>query len=358
MSQWPVSAGCCSALAVLVWGAGSAFGVDKAAEGPLPPSGWEEPPPLLSLAKASKSPNTKKPDAPACCKFDSTCCSRQSTIDGFRPQHVVQLFETKFSDLPQATIKESKKDEPPFSGVPSPKIFDDGGRAFPWPDEPKGYLIHIVPPGRYGMIKLADEWYSGYFEQTEFRGHGAGAIRTIQEGSKDHGKGLLYVPIDFLSLAMGEGDKITYDEVKGKLEGGPFVKATYWMHTDCVNVGAGLVYGCRAPFEGEMRVAFALPEVILGFDSKDTKHVGGFFRSRFSSTVPLTMYYLPFGPGRSGLMNALMTEGGIRRWFPLPKGTVLPLGKGPNPESFTVVLATSQTSVEPETRVRVFLMDE
>lgn len=320
----------------------------EAAQKPAPPEGWEEPAPLVKPAEPPK--NAKKPASPSCCKFDSTCCFRQTTIETLKPLQVFQVFSPTLDELPEATLKEAKKDEPPFTGVPNPKVTDDGGRPFPWPDEPAGYLIHVVPPGRYGYIKLVNEWFSGYFEQNEYRGMGAGEIRTINEKVKDRGKSLLYVPIEFMSFAQSEPETITFDEVKGKLEGDPEVKATYWMHAKCKNVASGIIFGCNTPFEGEKRATFVLPEVLLGFDSKDAKHVGGFFRSRFSNTVPLTIYYLPIGPGRSGLINATLAKFQINRWFPLPKQ------KEKLPDDFMVVLSTSQTSVEPTSQIRIFYM--
>jgi hypothetical protein len=212
-------------------------------------------------------------------------------------------------------------------------------------------LVHIVPPGRYGSIRTTSEWWSNYFEPPEYRGMGAGEIRTItKESAKDRGVGLLHIPVEFQSFAKGEGDKIAFDDVKGKLEGSPEMKATYWMHVDAVNVAAGIVHGYRGPYEGEPRVSFLLPEVVLGFESKDAKTVGGFFPSRFSSTVSFTMYHLPIGPGRSGLVNGRIDENQIRRWFPRPKGAEA------LPSAFQLVLAASQTSVEPEARVRVMFV--
>lgn len=316
---------------------------------PSPPAGWEAPPPLAK-APSEKAPKNKKPESPACCKFDSTCCSRQTTVDTFVPPRPARVFDVRLADLPEAVIKEAAKDGPPIAGAPSPKVTDDGGRPFPWPGGPQGYLVHIVPPGRYGSIKTSD-WWANYFEEPEYRGMGAGEVRTItKESAKDRGVGLLYIPVEFQSFAKGEGDKIAFDDVKGRLEGSPEVKATYWMHVEAANVAAGIVHGYRGPYEGEPRASFLLPEVILGFESKDAKTVGGFFPSRFSNTVSFTMYHLPLGPGRSGLVNGKIDERQIHRWFPRPKGAEA------LPSAFQIVLATSQTSVEAEPRVRVMFV--
>jgi hypothetical protein len=327
---------------------------------PSPPAGWEMPPPLAVKA-AGKPKNGKKAESAACCKFDSTCCSRQSTIDEFVAPRASRMLDVRFADLPEAVVKEAPKDGPPFDGAPAARVTDDGGAPFPWPAGPKGYNVHITPPGRYGQVKFcavglcADgvAWPDPYFDPMEYRGMGVGTIRTIKPGP-DKGKSLLVGDIEYVSFAAGEGGKVVVDEVKGKLAGSPDVKATFWMHAEAVDVAAGVVHAYRGPYRDEkisdQRVTFVLPEVILGFDSLDAKHTGGFFRSRFSQAWPFTSYHLPFGPGRSNLVNFAIDDWQYRRWFPRAKDAEK------LPKMFRGVIAVSQTSVEAAPRVRILFV--
>jgi len=319
----------------------------RAAEA-APPPGWEEPPPLPASVAAKQGAGKKK-SAAACCKFDEVCCSRQSNIEDFVPSRVARVFEVKLADLPEALVKEAAKDGPPIPGAPGVRVIDGTGRPFPWPDGPKGWDYRVMPPGRYGEVKFRSEWFEGFFEAEEYRGMGAGAVHTFEK--KDRGPELVTGPIEFLSIAKGEGRTITIDEVKGKLEGSPEVKATYWLHAVANDLAEGVIHGYRAPFEGEVRAAFMMPEVRLGFESKDAKSLGGHFRSRFANTVPFTLYWLPLGAGKSGLVNCELDEYQVRRWFPRPEGAKK------LPGSFHVAIASSQTSVEPEARIRIFFYE-
>ena len=68
-----------------------------AAEGIAPPPGWEVPP---APAEATDKPEKKKKRiGPACCAFDSTCCSRQADIDAsVKPKTVQRRYEVRIAD--------------------------------------------------------------------------------------------------------------------------------------------------------------------------------------------------------------------------------------------------------------------
>ena len=60
-----------------------------------------------------------------------------------------------------------------------------------------------------------------------------------------------------------------------------------------------------------------------------------------------TTYTMPVAPGRSGLVISTLFDSQVARWFPRPAGA------GKPPPAVRMVLGASQTSAEPEPRVRV-----
>lgn len=312
------------------------------AAAPTPPPGWEVQPP----ASPPASSTGKEKPAPSCCAFDTTCCSRQTDIDNFVPPIKTQTFDIKLADLLDAVVKEAPKDGPYIEGVADVHIIDGTGRPFPWPDGPKAWEIRITPPGKLGDIKFMREWTSPYFDDMEYRGMGAGTMRTIQE-TPDKGRSLITGPIEFWTFNRGENGRIIHEQVKGKLEGSPKVLASYWLRAEAIDLAEGVVFGYRGMHEGQPHAFFVLPEVLLGFESKDAKTTGGFFRSRFSSAFPYTVYRFPIGSGRSNMINCTLRDFEVRRWFERPKDSK------PFPESTAIVIAMSQTSVERDPKLRI-----
>ena len=314
-----------------------------APEAPSPPAGWEVPP--TPVAKSSpKKP--AKPLAPACCKYDQLCCSRQTELDHATPFFKKHAVEVRVSELPEAVVKEAPEDKPGIEGVPALKLMDAGGRPYPWARGPDGAIV-ALPPGRFGNIKWRSEWSDSYFAEEKYRGMGAGAMHEVAAGLRDGGKSALFGPLEFTSIDKGQGDRAVYDFVKGKLDGSPVPSATRWVHAEAAPVAAGVVYAFRIKNGDEEVVTFLLPEVFLGFESKDAKTEGGFFPSRFSTTVPYTLYKLPVGPGRSNLVTFRLEDFQVNRWFERPKGSAK------WPSAVGMEIAVSQTSAEAEPRVRI-----
>jgi len=339
----------------------SALGARAAEEAPAPPAGWEAPSPLKSAdAKKEKKP---KVEAAACCQYDAVCCARQSSINDFLPLEVIRAFEVKFADLPEAVVKEAPKDGPLVEGAPPVRVIDDSGRPFPWPGGPQGYGIHVLPPGRYGYIQLLNsDWGGhGFFEPIEYRGMGSGEMRDIKDEDKtDKGKRLLTVGVEYVGISKNDAGKIVIDDVKGNLDGSPEVKSSLWIHAETIDALPGVIHAYRGPFIEvkdkerkltESRVSFVLPETFDKFTSLDARQEGGHFPSRFTSTFPYTRFWLPFGPGKSNLVTAELDDFQLNRWFPRPKGAEK-YGESPR-----IAIAVSQTSVEAEPRVRVFVLN-
>ncbi|UQA63144.1 hypothetical protein [Polyangium aurulentum] len=314
-----------------------------APEMPSPPAGWEAPP--APAAKISpKKP--AKPLAPACCKYDQLCCSRQTEIDNATPFLKKHAVDVRVSELSEAVLKEAPEDKPGIEGVPALKLMDADGHPYPWAPGPHGAIV-ALPPGRFGEIKWRSEWSEHYFADERYRGMGAGAMHEVAAGLRDGGKSALFGPLEFTSIDKGQGDRVVYDFVQGKLDGSPTPSATRWVHAEAAPVAAGVVYAFRTKNGDEEVVVFLLPEVFLGFESKDAKSEGGFFPSRFSSAVPYTFYKLPVGPGRSNLATFRLEDFQVNRWFERPKGSAK------WPSAVGMEISVSQTSAEGEPRVRI-----
>jgi hypothetical protein len=353
--------------------------VARAAE---PPSGWEEPPPLPVKAPVVKS---GKPRMPACCADDPTCCARQAVIDGAAPGRAGRVVVVRLADLPESVLKEAPKEGPFLEGVPPLRIIDGGGQPAPWPDTPKGE-IRVIPPGRYGEIRWKDNW-EPFFAPPQYRSMGYGVVHQSSARNSDRGRAELTGSVRFTSIDQGEGDKLRVDLVTGTLDGTPDLRATLWSHVEAVPVFEDFVHAYRGkPFPEQEKVrsddgkepapqpdagagdagdagapaavkdaemvTFVLPEVILDFNSKDTRVAGGFFPSRFSRSVSFTTYSMPIGPGRGGLATFTVRDFLANRWFKRSART------GKAPESLAVVLATSQTSAEAEPSVRVVIFGD
>jgi hypothetical protein len=182
---------------------------------------------------------------------------------------------------------------------------------------------------------------------------GYGVARMVEDKARDKGASLMTASLSYTALSQGEAGKIVVDRVKGVLEGTPDLRATEWSHVEAPPVADGFLhaYRVRRP-DGEL-IVFVLPDVVLGFESKDTTHEGGFEpRFRGSRSWPYTMYTMPLGPGRSCLATFDITEGDLEtRWFSRPP----PSAK--LPRAGRVVLAASQTSTEAEPSVRILFSE-
>jgi hypothetical protein len=313
------------------------------AKAPAPPAGWEVPPPV----EVKKKPTGKKPELPACCGFDATCCTRQTIIDQLPPRRATRTFEVRFSDVPEAVVKEAPKDGPPVEGVPEVRVVDGTGAPFPWKDGPKAFEIRIIPPGQLGNITFNDGYAGVTYEKPEYRSLGYGTTLPIKE-TPDKGRSLLNGPLEYWIYNPGAKNTIVHDYVKGKLQGSPNVLAEKWLHVEAGNFAEGVVHGYHTMYDGKPTMFFILPEVLVGFESKDAKTIGGTESGRFASDYPYTIYRFPFGPGRSNMSTCVLREYEVRRWFDRPKDAMK------LPEEQPIVISMSQTSVESEPRVRVF----
>jgi hypothetical protein len=309
-----------------------------------PPPGWEAPPEPAAPIPKTTSPRIK---AAACCAYDQLCCTRQSTIDEARPARVVRVAEVRWSDVPSLVVKEAPNDKPGIEGAPPPRIIDGDGRPHPWIDGPR-VEVRVMPPGRFGAMSWGNGWTMPFFSDRRYRGMGYGIPRAAADNpAADQGKSLLTGLLTYLSFAQGENGAIILDRVKGTLAGSPDVRATEWAHVESVPVVYGVVNAYRDKVGDVDRVVYLLPEVILGFESKDTKVTGGFFPVRGESTEAYTTYAMPAAPGRSGLGAFLLMDHQARRWFPRAKDAPEP------PPEASMALAASQTAAEPEPRLRV-----
>ncbi len=314
------------------------------AEAPKPPAGWEMPPPPAAPPKAKKGAKAKK--VAACCAYDDVCCSRQSEIDAARPKHVVRVVELSLSDLPEELVKEGAV----VTGVPPVRVLDGLGRPFPWPDGPKKEL-RMMPPGRFGDIRWKSEWWRPFFADKKYREMGYGATLLVDKTDSEKGNAALSGEVEYTAIDQDKEGKVIVDFVKGKVEGSAELHATRWAHAETFTVADGFVHAFRRKQKEEELVVFVLPEVVLGFEAKDATHDGGFLPSRFSSDVAFTMYMLPVGEGRSALVTFRVFDSQVARWFPRPKGTEKP------PFVRSMELSSSQTSAEPEPRLRVLFFE-
>ncbi|MDI1484271.1 hypothetical protein [Polyangium sp. y55x31] len=319
-------------------------GPARAADEPAPPPGWEAPPPLATKP-------AKAPKAAACCQYDPICCSRQTSIDQARIRRVVRMIEVRIADLPKEEVQEAPKDGPGITGVRPLHIVDGNGRAFPFVDGPVGE-IRLMPPGQCGEFKMGkDDWPSPFYAEPEFQGMGSGRVLSrFKDKPADKGRSLLAGPLSYLSFDREGGDGIVVERVEGILQGTPDLRVTRRARVVAVPILPGRVNAYQDKQGDEARIVFVLPEVLLGFEAKETKVAGGFLRVRGETTETFTTYAIPWGPGRSGVGTFVIMSRWLRRWFPPKKQEKLPPSQPGG-------VAVSQTSVEPEPRVQVFLYE-
>ncbi|APR85629.1 Hypothetical protein A7982_10978 [Minicystis rosea] len=311
---------------------------------PPPPAGWEQPPPL-------PAPPTKAP-APACCGYDTTCCERQRILDMPVSLAVPRAVEIRLSELPELAVKEAPKDHPGIPGVPAVHAIDGRGRPPPWPHGPE-LELRVMPPGRFGDIRWRGEWSEPFFRDSQYRSMGYGIVVHVSTRAGDTKSSMseLTGPVSFVAIDKGPGETITYDRVEGALHESTDVVATRWEHVEAAPVFDGYIHGFRDKLGEDQAVSFLLPEVILGFESKDAKHEGGFIPSRFSRTVAFTRYTLPVGPGRSALVTFDFLEHTGKRWFARPAGAEKV------PDRRMLALVVSQTSAEAAPRARLLIFE-
>lgn len=367
------------------------------AEGNTPPEGWELPPPLSfsplnsplkTEGKDNKEPAkkaNKKPVLPACCAYDKLCCTRQSDVDARVANSIERTVSVSWSELPYVEVKRAPIEKPGIEGVPPARIINENGQLFPWPTTPKGE-VRFMPPGQNGETLWRGEWATPYFGKQNFRGMGYGSVHFVEknEVSPDKGASMLSGPAYYLSFSAGQDNKIIMDRVRGTLNGSPVIQASAWAHVETPAIVPSLVNAYREKKEDKTgvsvfvweksedelkkmvsewfplssllasaalpdceRVVFVLPEVLLGFESKDVKTDGGHFPDRRESAESYTRYTLPAAPGFSGWVTFFMNADWVKRWFPLPKDA-------PKLKEFTTMaLSSSQTQAEAQPRLRV-----
>lgn len=320
-----------------------AVGVATAGEGAGPPAGWEEPPPLaLPAPRASGSARPA-----ACCRFDATCCFKQSANDAARPEAAQKIYPIKVSELPEARRQAAEAGGPPIAGVPPLRYLDDTGQPPPWPGGPKN-AIRLMPPARFGEIHWQDE-RSPFFLDPANRGMGYGELHTIRGKDAIAALASLVGKVSYTAFNEGEGGRVLVDLVEGQLAGSLDLRASAWTHADAAPVAEGHAHAFRGFYEGDERVVIVLPEVVLGGESGGVKLRGGFFPSRFSRSEAFTLYALPLTPGTAALALFSMSDSQFLRWFPRPAG----LGK---PADRTgMVVSSSRTSAEPEAHVSLLV---
>ncbi len=326
------------------------------ADDAAPPSGWEVTPvPATSTDKPAKK-EKKKSIGPACCAFDSTCCSRQIDIDsGANPQGVVRVIELRIADLPEATIKEAAEGAPPIEGVPPVRLVNQDGQPFPWSAAPKE--MRMLPPGPLGEIGWNSEWGpSPSFDETEFQSMGSGVLHYPSDKRDYANQDEIRGKVEYVSIQQGEGDKLALDIAKGTVSGSPVLKASYHLHIEAVNVADKVVHAYRATTKEKEETTnwlnFLMPQVIQGFESRDAKHQGGFFPSRFSRSWSYSLYRLPYGPGRSNMATFRMDDDDKRRWVGVSKK------RPPKILARRMVVTVSQTSVENAPRASVMFFED
>lgn len=327
----------------LVLALGAASGGAAAADEPAPPAGWEQPPPLP--ARPPRDPRAR----PACCADDATCCARQRSLDLARPALVIRVVPLRLADLPELAVLEAGKEAPGIPGAPAVRVVDGRGRPPPWPDGPQ-LEVRVMPPGRYGEIAWRRHYAEPFFAEPQYRSMGYGITISADRGAHPDGaRGEPEGAVTFISIDQGAGDRIAYDLVEGALHGSPEVTATRWEHVEAAPVFDTYVHGYRGKLDGDAAVVFLLPQVTLGFESRDAKSLGGFVPSRFSRSVSFTRYTLPVGPGRSALVTFDVRARAGKRWFPRPAGAEK------LPESRSMMLSASQTTAEREPAVRLII---
>jgi hypothetical protein len=309
-----------------------------------PPSGWEVPPPV-----ATKTSGAKKTAAPACCEFDALCCARQSAVDRVR-RPAIRTFGVRFTDVPDAVVKEAPKDGSPIEGVPAVRVVDGKGSPFPWNDGPKDFEIRFIPPGAVGYIRFGKNFSGAHYEDPEYRSLGYGTTAPITE-TPDRGRSLLQGPLEYWTYNRGEGDAIIHDHVKGKLQGSATIVTERWVHVATINAAEGVVHAYRATYDDKPYLFFLLPEVIVGFESKDAVTFGGTGNDRFASDFPYTLYRFPVGPGHSDTTNCILGEWQRGRWFNRPKDAMK------LPRETLISISMSQTSVESEAQIRIMFFE-
>lgn len=365
-----------------------------AAEIPAPPSGWEAPPPLAYTAPAvstgkekAAAKKTKKPALPECCGYDALCCTRQTDIDGRSTNSIARVVSMPWSSLSYVEVKRAPKDKPGIEGVPPARFINESGQPFPWVTTP-GHEIRLMPPGQNGETLWRSDWTSPFFEKVNARGMGYGSVHFIEEKEKspDKGASMLVGLAYYLSFLEGQDGKIIMDRVVGELKGTPVIQATAWAHAEMAPIVPSLVNAYREKKDDKTglgwfvwektdeelqkrvsefitmkdiqamaalpdceRVVFALPEVLLGFESKDVKTDGGHFPDRRESAESFTRYTLPAAPGYSGWVTFMVMTDWVGRWFPKAKDA--PKLK----DDFHMALSVSQTQAEKEPRVLVVM---
>jgi hypothetical protein len=327
----------------------------SADDAPTPPAGWEVP--SLPGASSDKPPKEKKKKiGPACCAFDSTCCSRQAEIDATaRPFGVVRVFPVQISEMPEAVIKEAAEGAPLIEGAPPVRLLNEQGQRFPFPDPPKE--IRMVPPGPLGELEWNAEWGAApTFEDPELQSLGFGSVHYPKEKTKYSNETDIAGKVSYVSISQGEGDKLALDIVKGMVAGSPAVKATYYLHVEATNVADKIMHVYRSTTKEKdvttMWLNFLMPQVIEGFESVDAKHQGALFPSRFSRTWSYSLYRLPYGPGRSNMATFRMNDYYNRRWIGVSKARTVKFF------ARNAVITVSQTSVEAEPRASVMFLDD
>lgn len=322
-------------------------------EAPAPPMGWEVPP---SLAESTDKPaKDKKKVGPACCTFDSTCCSRQSDIDAqARPQTVARVIEVRLADLPEATIREVAEGAPPIEDVPPVRLLNEDGQPFPWSETPGE--IRMLPPGPLGDINWPMQYFVPSFDEKEFQSLGWGTVHFVKDKKKFVPDMEIAGKVQYDSVQQGPGDKLIFDSVTGVVSGSPKVKATYHLHAEAAHIVDKVVHGYLATTKEKRQttkwVHFLMPQVIDGFESKDAKHDGGLFPSRFTRAWTYTVYKLPYGPGRSNLATFRMDDNDKRRWLGVPKKRPAKAWRR------DVLVSASQTHAENEPVVRIMFFPE
>lgn len=314
-----------------------------AESGPTPPAGWENPPSV-----AVRPTRDKKTAAPACCGFDKLCCSRQSDIDrGIRPP-IRHTFGVPFSKVPEATVRVATKDGPPIEGIADLQVIDGAGSPFPWPDGPKQFDVRIIPNAAFGFIQFANS-SAGHYGNPKQRDLGYGVTISIGE-TLDRGRSILKGPLEYWTYNLGKNDDVIHDHVKGKLDGSPKVIAERWEHVEALNAAAGIVYAYRNVYKDKPHVFFFLPEVVIGFESKEASTFGGTGNDRFATDFPYTLYRFPISNVHSNTVNCILNDFEVRRWFIRPKDAMK------LPDSMPIVISMSQTSVESEPQIRIMFL--
>lgn len=320
--------------------ASAASASQSAPAAPTPPAGWEVP------VVAAKAQAAKKNAAPACCGYDKLCCSRQADVDAGAQKPARAVFAVRFSDVPEATIKEPGPNGPPVEGVPEVLVVDGMGAPFPWLEGPKQFEVRIVPKGTLGFMRFGNDFAGKIYERPDLKSLGYGVTIPIND-TPDKGKSLVKGPLEYWTFSRGEGDKITHDHVKGKLDQSTKVIVERWAHVDAINAAEGIVHVYRTTYEDKPHVFFVLPEVATGFESKEAKSFGGTERGRFGTNFPYTLYRFALGPGRSNTVNCKIDEYEVKRWFDRPKNALKV------PDDMLISISMSQTSVESEPRIQI-----